>query len=625
VSFLKTNEKEILFELKSEFFDFVSRQDDYKNFVQSYEDYAKVVCRLLMPTSVSVYHYINRIGYFEGIKIKNSTDSIYPKELIRIDNEQYFPIQFIQSEKYIMYKSSLQKTIYLWSHDEEGLSLVELDFSGKEELVNQFSSEFLLNFHEVTFNFKNVSTRALRTIEQGKQYFQLSKITSKLHSSFEIEYVLEEIISSLRNVYPNFNYQLLFTNQTIEPTHLPIAQFSPMDKDANPYIIKAYSENIITFEKTNNSTNMYIPIQGQQGVYGVLKVESDKVVEYLKWEEEFFNILATKAGTALENAKLYKQIEDSAKRTQFVNEISQNLNQNLNILDVVNCLGDHFKETFQCEEIALILLHENEPYEVLKGSTSYFFEEDAKMFIHHIIKSTIDHDGTLLKVNACSEEAFLSFPFNSIVAVKIETKGLAGIAIMLHEDICKFTYQDRTLVQNVMEPTKLALRNTILQDRLEQLVATDHLTNLFSRAYLEEQILKSIQKDQQGTLILLDIDDFKKINDQYGHQIGDDVLVQVSNIIKRVVRSTDVAARWGGEELAAYLPRIGVEDGKRVAIRIIEEVEKISNPKVTTSCGVSSWNKTDNKDASLNVLFKNADDALYEAKENGKNRVMVSF
>ncbi|MBP0726394.1 GGDEF domain-containing protein [Bacillus sp. RG28] len=620
---MKINEKEILFEMKSEFFDFVSRQDDYKNFVQSYEDYAKVVCRLLMPTSVSVHHYINRVGYFEGIKIINS--SIYSKELIRIDNEQHFPIQFIQSEKYIIYKSSLQKTIYLWSHDEEGLSLVELDFSGKEELMDQFSSEFLLNFHEVTFNFKNVSTRALRTIEQGKQYFELSKITSKLHSSFEIEYVLEEIISSLRTVYPNFNYQLLFTNQTIEPSHLPIAQFSPMDKDANPYIIKAYSENIITFEKTNNSTNMYIPIQGQQGVYGVLKVESDKAVEYLKWEEEFFNILATKAGTALENAKLYKQIEESAKRTQFVNEISQNLNQNLNILDVVNCLVDHFKETFQCEEIALILLHDNEPYEVLKGSTSYFFEEDAKLFIHHIIKSTIDHDGTLLKVNACSEEAFQSFPFNSILAVKIETKGLAGIVIMLHRDICKFTYQDRTLVQNVMEPTKLALRNTILQDRLEQLVATDHLTNLFSRAYLEEQILKSIQEDQKGTLILLDIDDFKKVNDQYGHQIGDDVLVQVSNIIKRVVRSTDVAARWGGEELAAYLPRIGVEDGKRVAIRIIEEVEKISKPKVTTSCGVSSWNKTDHKDASLNVLFKNADDALYEAKENGKNRVMVSF
>ena len=620
---MKISEKEILFEMKSEFFDFVSRQDDYKNFVQSYEDYAKVVCRLLMPTSVSVHHYINRVGYFEGIKIINS--SIYSKELIRIDNEQHFPIQFIQSEKYIIYKSNLQKTIYLWSHDEEGLSLVELDFSGKEELMDQFSSEFLLNFHEVTFNFKNVSTRALRTIEQGKQYFQLSKITSKLHSSFEIEYVLEEIISSLRTVYPNFNYQLLFTNQTIEPSHLPIAQFSPMDKDANPYIIKAYSENIITFEKTNNSTNMYIPIQGQQGVYGVLKVESDKAVEYLKWEEEFFNILATKAGTALENAKLYKQIEDSAKRTQFVNEISQNLNQNLNILDVVNCLVDHFKETFQCEEIALILLHDNEPYEVLKGSTSYFFEEDAKLFIHHIIKSTIDHDGTLLKVNACSEGAFHSFPFNSILAVKIETKGLFGIAIMLHRDICKFTYQDRTLVQNVMEPTKLALRNTILQDRLEQLVATDHLTNLFSRAYLEEQILKSIQEDQKGTLILLDIDDFKKINDRYGHQIGDDVLVQVSNIIKRVVRSTDVAARWGGEELAAYLPRIGVEDGKRVAVRIIEEVEKMSNPKVTTSCGVSSWNKTENKGASLNVLFKNADDALYEAKENGKNRVMVSF
>jgi two-component system, cell cycle response regulator len=261
---------------------------------------------------------------------------------------------------------------------------------------------------------------------------------------------------------------------------------------------------------------------------------------------------------------------------------------------------------------------------VLDGSTSFFNNREANGLIQQIIKDTKVHDGTLLKVNASQETCYQDYPFNSIVSVKVETTGLQGVAIMLHRNPFKFKYDDRTLVENVMEPTKLALRNTMLQEKLEQLVATDHLTDLYSRAYLEEQICKSMQEDSQGTLILLDIDDFKKINDTYGHQIGDNVLVQVSNIIKDVVRSTDIAARWGGEELAAYLPKIGIEHGKKVASRIIEEVEKISNPRVTTSCGVSAWGGGNYNSTSIDKLFKSADDALYIAKNTGKNKVTIA-
>ena len=609
--------------LKSEFFDIMVNQENFQHYSSLYKKYCKLACHILGAKAISLYGK-NSIGEslesltYNRFSVDGKVFEI--RSQISIDK---LNIEFDKESKYKIVHNLNHTFLYFWSYEESDIHIVEVDYTGEERELEQLSENFLINFHKVTFDLRNYVVKVARTVEQGKQYLQLSKITTKLHSSFNIENVFIEIITSLKTVYPNNDYLLLLTNQTVEPSHLPVKQFSPMDKDANPFAIKAYSENINTYEKKFGSIFMYAPIHGQQGVYGVLQIENKNLNRFTIYEQEFFTLLASKAGIALENAKLYQQVEDSAKRIQFVNEVGQNLNQNLHSLELITYLVKKFQNRFECEEFAIVILSDNDQIKVLEGSTSYFNHKDSSGLIHQIIKDTKLHGGTLLKVNASQEGIYQNHPFNSIVAVKVETTGLQGVAIMLHSEPFKFKYDDRTLVENVMEPTKLALRNTMLQEKLEQLVATDHLTDLYSRAYLEEQISKSMQEDSQGTLILLDIDDFKKINDTYGHQIGDNVLVQVSNIIKDVVRSTDIAARWGGEELAAYLPKIGIEHGKKVASRIIEKVEKISSPRVTTSCGVSAWGGGYHS-TSIDKLFKSADDALYIAKNTGKNKVTIA-
>lgn len=614
-----------ILQFKSEFFDLIVNQDDFQHLSDLYRKYSKFVCEELGARAVTLFGSNINGENFNSLQYNRliGEDVFKKKNNLKVSINE-FKKELDKSNQFKVVKNSDSTYLYLWNYDDNDILVVEIDFTDEELKLDQFSNNFLYNFHAVTFSLRDAMAKMARTVEQGKQYLQLSKITTKLHSSFKIENVFAEIISSLKTVYPTNEYLLLLTNQTIEPSHLPVQQFSPMDKNANPYAIEAYNENKITFEITQDSIMMYAPVHGQQGVYGVLQIVNENLNRFTQSEQEFYTILASKAGIALENAKLYQQVEDSAKRIQFVNEVGQNLNQNLHSLELVNYLVNKFQEKFECDEFAIILLEENGHRNVLEGSTSYFMSSKSDAFIQQIVEDTMNHDGTLLKVNACLESCFKDFPYESIVAVKIETKGLKGVAIMLHRDPFKFKYEDRTLVQNVMEPTKLALRNTMLQEKLEQLVATDHLTDLYSRAYLEEQISKSMQEDSQGTLILLDIDDFKKINDTYGHQIGDNVLVQVANIMKDVVRSTDVAARWGGEELAAYLPKIGIEDGKKVASRIIEQVEKISTPRVTTSCGVSTWGNEFCKGASIDKLFKSADDALYIAKNTGKNKVTIA-
>jgi len=621
---MNLDEKSKILYLKSEFFDLMVNHDNFQHHSKVYKKYSKLVCDVLGSRAVTLYGKNGNGESLESLTYKRFSEEEEQYELTSNVSIEKLNIEFDRESKYRIVHNLHNTFLYLWYYEESDIHIVEFDFTGAVDKLEQYSESFLINIHKETFELRDLLVKVARTVEQGKQYLQLSKITSKLHSSFNIENVFYEIISSLKTVYPNYEYLLLLTNQSVEPSHIEVKQFSPMDKDANPYAIQAYSENINTYETNSDSIYMYAPVHGQQGVYGVLQICNKNINRFTVSEQEFFTLLASKAGIALENAKLYQQVEDSAKRIQFVNEVGQNLNQNLHSLELVNYLVYKFQNRFECEEFAIVILQEHNQFKVLDGSTSYFNSEIANSLIGQIVEDIKLHDGTLLKVNATQEECYEQYPFNSIVAVKIETTGLKGVAIMLHRNPFKFKYDDRTLVQNVMEPTKLALRNTMLQEKLEQLVATDHLTDLFSRAYLEEQICKSMQEDSQGTLILLDIDDFKKINDTYGHQIGDNVLVQVANIIKDVVRSTDIAARWGGEELAAYLPKIGIDTGKKVASRIIEEVEKISSPRVTTSCGVSAWGNGTYNTSSIDKLFKSADDALYIAKNTGKNKVTIA-
>ncbi|WP_042354783.1 sensor domain-containing diguanylate cyclase [Bacillus rubiinfantis] len=156
---------------------------------------------------------------------------------------------------------------------------------------------------------------------------------------------------------------------------------------------------------------------------------------------------------------------------------------------------------------------------------------------------------------------------------------------------------------------------------LELLVKTDHLTKLYSRKFLDNKVRQSMKEDEQGALILIDIDNFKEINDQFGHQVGDEVLIQVANVIRTSIREHDIGARWGGEELAIYLPMVTASDGAVVAKRIMKKLAEGSKPPITVSCGVSYWCKGCSDTYAL--LFKRADEALYKAKSAGKNRVII--
>lgn len=163
-----------------------------------------------------------------------------------------------------------------------------------------------------------------------------------------------------------------------------------------------------------------------------------------------------------------------------------------------------------------------------------------------------------------------------------------------------------------------------MERRLEQLAVTDGLLGIFNRRHtaerLEEELYRARRYGNVLSVLMMDIDHFKRINDNYGHDVGDRVLITVADAIKRRLRHSDVFGRWGGEEFLLVLPETSLSNAALLAEKIRAQVAELSIPpveRVTVSLGVAGYTAGDTSES----LLKRADTNLYQAKNGGRNRV----
>lgn len=180
-------------------------------------------------------------------------------------------------------------------------------------------------------------------------------------------------------------------------------------------------------------------------------------------------------------------------------------------------------------------------------------------------------------------------------------------------------------IKNIMNEPKI-----IEEDKSNSIVETstkDGLTSLYLRnifdIYLNKSIENAKRQNTNLSLLMIDIDDFKNVNDTFGHQKGDEVLSKIGYIINESVRETDFACRYGGEELTVIMPNTSSSNAFIIAERIRETIEKENFTEffVTVSIGISEIDK--NINTSIQII-KYADNALYEAKHTGKNKVCIA-
>lgn len=184
----------------------------------------------------------------------------------------------------------------------------------------------------------------------------------------------------------------------------------------------------------------------------------------------------------------------------------------------------------------------------------------------------------------------------------------------------------RELNRALLEVGDLAAQLNESLQQVERLAVTDTLTETYNRRKFDETIVKEHDHARHGktpfSLIMLDIDHFKKVNDSFGHSVGDSVLKHLCQLLRGLIRQGDLLIRWGGEEFLILLPTTLIKEAGPFAERIRVVVEQESFPtagKVTVSLGVAQLREGDSTD----TLLKRVDSALYKAKQGGRNRVVL--
>lgn len=241
----------------------------------------------------------------------------------------------------------------------------------------------------------------------------------------------------------------------------------------------------------------------------------------------------------------------------------------------------------------------------------------------------------------CRETLFPAMqakPESVAVLPLIRHNKLIGSLNLASLDVARFIEGIGTnLIKRLSSILAVCLENAVNNEKLKLLGLTDALTGIHNRRYfmqrLEEEVVRSLRQELPVSCLFIDIDHFKSFNDLYGHSVGDQVLRYVANIIKQQMRLSDVLARYGGEEFAILLTNTDTNLAQEVAERIREAIASATlrvdslnddlNVTVSVGCTTMTQVKSQNINALGENLLNSADQALYIAKDSGRNCIKV--
>ncbi|MEX2414747.1 MAG: sensor domain-containing diguanylate cyclase [Paenibacillaceae bacterium] len=451
------------------------------------------------------------------------------------------------------------------------------------------------------------------------------------HGRIDVNDVLNEVIAWMIRKFPTEEFDLLLSqdhNSLISPVKPLVIQHPENDLSSRVFLEGSLLVEVKNSGEPSVYTEVAAPLKGKQGIYGILHANlfGQEITED---DIAFISMLADNAGKAFEVAKLYEQSNSLIGELRIINEITKRLNKSLQLSEIFRFACDELTQIFTADYCCILQIDDVKSNLVVQAS-------NAELLVHEKFDIHYGFAGSI----CCSKEPIIisDYQYNKNVESKLmnitQARSLIGSPIVINGDTVGaillvhrrpnfFSYDNFKMLQVLSGHIGLAITNATLHSEMQRMVITDQLTGLYVRHYLYEQIQLLHKKEYNGSLIVLDIDDFKKVNDNYGHQVGDEILIKVSSIITQCIRDTDIAARWGGEEFAVYLPQMTRENAFKVTDRIREHIFEETSPTVTISCGIASWNCDDDQ-IGVDHLFHKADIALYQAKKAGKNKIRLS-
>lgn len=335
--------------------------------------------------------------------------------------------------------------------------------------------------------------------------------------------------------------------------------------------------------------------------------------EYLPKIENLKNQLSEYTEKKQEVLLCWESLEKETAKMFDMFYLVDEINKNLSIEKIIKEVYDVIKKNYPkvIKYIALVKTSK-------KQINSIIEYPEHKSYIHKLELSSVKKD--IILFGDFNVYVF-DFPFNN-----------EELKILIEYEVVENDTKFLEFVDFIFSKIKLSLKRAMLFREVEELSRIDGLTSLYLRRYiikkLQEETIRAYRYNTSYSLLMVDIDFFKKVNDTYGHLIGDKLLAGLANIFKETVGGRGLISRWGGEEFLILLPYTDKKEAHKVAEEIRKRVEENKfyfnniTINITISIGVSSFPEDGND---FNQIISVADSMLYEAKRSGRNKVVSSI
>lgn len=334
-----------------------------------------------------------------------------------------------------------------------------------------------------------------------------------------------------------------------------------------------------------------------------------------------------------------RQLEELVRDLSLIYDIGQGINQTVDLDSLYAVVTDVIRNRLMLHNYSLMAW--DEKYRVLRVRAAFGFSNPEKVMQMTFqagegIAGHVVSTGKMIYVKDCLKEPRLVDKgvalAGSILSLPLQYKSQAlGVIHFGRNEIDGFGAQDIRMLKLVADQVALAMANAKLYTKTRELSLTDELTGVYNRRHFQEVLQlewkRAVRFKRELSVLMIDIDYFKKFNDTYGHLAGDQVLRQIGFLLKNSLREVDTVARFGGEEFVVMLP----DTDKRGALAVAEKLrhlvqehrfvgEKKTLQAITISVGVACYPHDADE---MDDLIDHADIVLYEAKDGGRNRVVV--
>lgn len=471
-------------------------------------------------------------------------------------------------------------------------------------------------------------------------------------STFDLDEVLQQILSIVRDYFNLEHGCILLIDPQKQDLYIR-SQFGRVESDAQiriplgtgitgtaaklkrpVYVPDVTKDPRYVMSVKSTRSELAVPLMVRDEVVGILDCQSEHADYFDNDVIDLLTLFSTQASIALQNAQLYSLEQRRSRQLEALNAIARDTSTELDLAKLLPKLCDRIRNAFPVDHVAVLLL-ENEQLALRAHGgklTPRVHVGDLIPMGSGLCGRALTQKKTVMENNVADVAGYIH-GFEETVSEMclplISAGDPVGVLTLESSRPGAFQPEDLQPLESVADICATAIKNAEHVQRISQMAYIDGLTSIFNRRHFESKILDEIERSMRyptrWSVVMIDIDHFKRINDEFGHLLGDEVLRQVAQIFGQHIRKPDILCRYGGEEFAILLPQTYGEGAVGMADKLRKLVEEWHFPgvprRVTISAGVAEF---PGHGKTRDDLVQAADDALYQAKQTGRNRVAAA-